>query len=215
VRASVAILPALTFVGMLEFDADIDPAPPPPVVEVHIEPELRPAPLSPYEEVIRRHSAAHGIDWKLMTAVAYTESRFDPRARSKVGAMGLFQLMPVTARSLGVDEPDDPEQNTAAAARYLARLKRRFVGKVPEDEQIYFALAAYNAGLGHVWDARALAAQLGLDRNRWSGNVETAMLLLAKDEYAAKARHGFCRGGQSVRYVARIKELLAEYQHSS
>ena len=74
-----------------------------------------------------------------------------------------------------------------------------------------FALAAYNAGLGHVIDARRLAKQKGWDPNRWFGNVEKAMLLLKERKYARAARHGYCRGTEPVKYVSKIQTYYDAY----
>ena len=74
-----------------------------------------------------------------------------------------------------------------------------------------FALAAYNAGPAHLDDARTLAAAQGLDRNRWFGNVEQAMLLLARPKYYANAKHGFARGDEPVRYVSEIQTRYDNY----
>jgi len=76
---------------------------------------------------------------------------------------------------------------------------------------MWFALAAYNAGPGHVRDARRLAREIGLNPNRWFENVEKAMLLLAKTEYSSNAAHGYCRCGEPVAYVRQIRERYNAY----
>ncbi len=174
---------------------------------------LRPPGLSPHDAAIRRAARAHGLDWRLGVAVARVESRFDPRARSNRGAVGLFQLMPATAAELGVRDRTDPAQSAEAGLRYLARLHRRLRDVRPADRTA-FALAAYNAGLGHVRDAQELARRRGLDPRRWSGHVEQAMAWLARPEYATQTRLGGCRGGQSVAYVRRVLAHYRRYRRS-
>ncbi|MGI5862080.1 MAG: transporter substrate-binding domain-containing protein [Myxococcales bacterium] len=161
--------------------------------------------LSPYDELIRKYAAKYGLDWRLMAALAYQESRFDPTVKSWAGAVGLFQLMPSTAREMGFERPEDPEQGTNAGIRYLSYLLGRFDPKLPLQQRLRFAMAAYNAGFGHVEDARRLAESLGLNPDRWFGNVEKAMLLLERPEHYRKTRYGYCRGSEPVRYVSEIQ----------
>ena len=111
--------------------------------------------------------------------------------------------MPGTARVLGVD-PNDPRQNLEGGARYLAQQFREF-------KSWRLALAAYNAGHGHVEDARRLAERLGKDPDKWFGHVEEAMLLLSRPEYARQARYGYVRGAEPVKYVRQIKNRYLGY----
>ena len=172
-----------------------------------------PAPvISPYDEIIQRHASHYNMDWHLMSALAYTESRFNPAAKSRVGARGLMQVMPATGRELGFDNVEDLESNVEAGTLYMSRLIRVLTDKVPPQERVNFALAAYNAGLGHVYDAQKIAREMGLNPNKWFGNVEKAIVLLQKPEYARKARYGYCRGGQPVAYVAKVRAMEANYR---
>lgn len=165
--------------------------------------------LSPYDALVRTHAETYGFDWRLIVAQMYQESRFDPGAKSWVGALGLMQVMPRTARQMGFADPSDPGQGVHAGVKYMDWVRERFESDLPVKDRTWFALAAYNAGHGHVADARRLAARKGWDPNRWFGNVEQAMLLLARPEYARKARYGYCRGEEPVKYV---REIRARYQ---
>ena len=165
--------------------------------------------ISPYDDVIKKYASRYGFDWRLLAAQSFVESRFDPKASSWVGAKGLFQVMPRTGASMGFYELEDPDVGTHAGVKYMDRLVRRFDPKLPFRQRVRFALAAYNAGLGHVLDARSLARKQGLDPNRWFGNVEKAMLLLSQRRYYRKARYGYCRGKEPVAYVSHIQ---AKYQ---
>jgi membrane-bound lytic murein transglycosylase F len=165
------------------------------------------------ERALRRGqiSEQHGFDWRLIAAQMYQESRFDPLARSYAGALGLLQILPRTARQVGVDDPYDPESGISAGVRYLAWTRDRFPKELPPDERAWFALAAYNAGSGHVNDARRIAVEEGLDPERWFGQVETAMLLKRKPEYARRSRFGYCRCGEPVQYVREIRQRYQAY----
>ena len=167
--------------------------------------------LSPYDQYVREYARRYGFDWRLITAQMFQESRFDPNARSWAGASGLLQVMPRTGRELGFSNLADPPAGIHAGVKYLAWLRDRFEGQVPKVERTWFSLAAYNAGWGHVRDARALAREIGLNHNRWFDHVERAMLLLSNPKYYQRARHGFVRGGQPVEYVQSIKSRYEAY----
>ncbi len=169
------------------------------------------ASLSPYDDIVKRHAKEKNFDWRLLVSQMYQESQFNPKARSFAGARGLMQVMPRTGREMGYKNLYDPENNIAAGVDYLYWLQERFPGNIPIDERIYFTLAAYNAGTGHVRDARILAEQLGKDPNRWFGNVDEAMLLLSKPKYARKANFGYVRGTEPVNYVKDIRHRYNAY----
>jgi membrane-bound lytic murein transglycosylase F len=167
--------------------------------------------ISPYDDLIQRYASRYGMDWRLMSAQAYQESRFDPKARSWVGALGLFQVMPSTGKSLGFTRLEDPEQGTHAGVLYMSRLLGQLEPDLPFKHRLRFALAAYNAGLGHVLDARRLAREQGWNPDKWFGHVEKAMLLLEKPQYYRRARHGYCRGSEPVKYVSEIQTRYGQY----
>ncbi len=167
--------------------------------------------LSPYDAVTRRYAERYGFDWRLIVAQMYEESRFDPTAESFAGARGLMQVMPRTAAAMGFSKLGRPEENIHAGIKYLAWVRQRFEPSLPFNERMWFTLAAYNAGHGHVHDARRLARQLGLDGDRWFDHTEKAMLLLSKKQYASKARHGYVRGVEPVSYVRSIRQRYRAY----
>ncbi|HEY4221756.1 MAG TPA: transporter substrate-binding domain-containing protein, partial [Myxococcota bacterium] len=161
--------------------------------------------LSPYDELIKKQSRTYGLDWRLMASQAYEESGFDPAAQSWCGAVGLFQVMPHTGRELGFPDVTSPEHNIHAGIMYMAQLIDSWDAKLPFKQRVRFALASYNAGHGHVEDARELAQQMGLDPDRWFGNVEKAMLRLEDLSVARHTKHGYCRGSEPVKYVSDIQ----------
>jgi membrane-bound lytic murein transglycosylase F len=167
--------------------------------------------ISPYDDLVRRAAEAHGFDWRLVVAQMYQESRFDPDAESWAGARDLMQVLPRTAQELGIDDLHDPEKSVEAGLRYLEWVRERFPASLDPAERMWFTLAGYNAGHGHVRDARRLARRLGHDPDRWFGHVERAMLKLSEPEYANRARHGFVRGREPVQYVRAIRDRYQAY----
>ncbi len=175
------------------------------------DPEISAGTLSPYDEIVKRYADRYGFDWRLVVAQMYEESGFVRGAESFAGARGLMQIMPATAVELGIEDLDDPETAIHAGIRYLDWVRDRFEPELPVRDRMWFTLAAYNAGPGHVRDARRLAPRLGLNPNRWFENVEKAMLLLSNAEYSSNARHGYCRCGEPVAYVRQIRERYNAY----
>ena len=161
--------------------------------------------ISDYDDVMKSFATKYGLDWRLMAAQAYQESRFDPNAKSWVGAQGLFQVMPRTGAEMGFHNLKDPEEGTHAGVRYMAQLIDSFDKGIPFKQRVRFALASYNAGRGHVEDARRLAKEMGRDPDRWFKNVEDAMVRLQDPAVAKRMRHGYCRGEEPVKYVSQIQ----------
>ena len=166
--------------------------------------------LSPYDRLVKAAAKKMGFDWRLITAQMFQESEFNPNAVSFAGARGLLQVLPATGREMGVHNLANPAEGIKAGVRYLAWLWDKF-DEIGTDERIWFALASYNAGYGHVWDAQKLASQLGLDPKKWFDNTEEAMLLLAHRRYARRARYGYCRGSEPVQYVRNIRSYYLTY----
>ncbi len=167
--------------------------------------------LTPYDRLIKRYSKQYNLDWRLMAAQAFRESRFDPRSRSWAGAEGLFQLMPRTAQELGFEDIRAADTNIHAGIRYMSLLLSRTDRRIDLKHRIRFALAAYNAGEGHVEDARRLATRMRFDADRWFGQTEKAMLLLEQPRYHRTARYGYVRGSEVVAYVSRVQLTYDHY----
>jgi len=167
--------------------------------------------LSPWDDAFRRSARIPAWDWRLVSAQSYQESRFDPRARSWAGAVGLMQIMPRTARELGID-PRDPEESVEGACRYLRRIEHAWEPTVGRRaERLKFVLASYNVGLGHVQDAVRLAAKNGEDAASWE-NVAYWLIRKSKREVFNDpvVRFGFARGTEPVGYVDAI---LSRWDH--
>lgn len=168
--------------------------------------------LSPYDRWFRAEGARTRLDWRLLAAVAFVESRFNAKAKSPWGAVGLMQVLPRTARAMGVSRPRRPRDNIRAGARYLRKLIDRFAEEgVALEAQVRFALAAYNAGAGHIDDARALAKARGLDPTLWFDHTARALMWKMERKTAAKTRHGYCRATETVRFVERVQQMYDAY----
>jgi len=167
--------------------------------------------LSPYDTLVKKYAQQFDFDWRLIVAQMYQESRFNPKAKSWVGAQGLMQVMPRTAKEMGISNLKQPESGIKAGVQYLDWVRDRFEAELSVKDRMWFTLAAYNAGQGHVKDARRLARQQGLNPNKWFDHVEKAMLLLSKKKLYRKARHGYVRGREPVNYVREIRSRYRAY----
>ena len=172
--------------------------------------------ISLYDDLFKRQSLSCGWDWRLLAAQAYQESAFDPQAVSFMGAMGLMQLMPATAKSVGVTEDELflPQANLRGAVKYISQLHAHYASIANDDERINFILAAYNAGPGHVDDARALAEKYGKNPDVWLGNVDAIVLRMSQADYynQPEVSHGYFRGSETYDYVSSIRSRWNEYK---
>lgn len=145
-----------------------------------------------------------GVEWRLLAAVAYQESQWDPLATSETGVRGFMQITENTARFLGVKDRLDPVESVQAAAGYLKTLKERLPDSIAEPDRTWMALASYNIGFGHLEDARRLAREQDLNPNLWK-DIKQMLPLLTQPEYYSRARHGYARGGMPVAFVDRVR----------
>lgn len=173
--------------------------------------------ISPYDSLFRKYAKEIGWDWRLLAAQAFSESRFDTTATSWAGARGLMQLMPSTARAFGLTDENitNPEENIKAATAYIKSLQRAFSKRVPDpDERIKFILAAYNSGLGHIYDAIALAEAHDRNPELWQDNVEITITMKSNPEFYNEevCRHGYFNGSETENYVAKVMALYNLYK---
>jgi membrane-bound lytic murein transglycosylase F len=160
--------------------------------------------LPRYREWLQEAAEAQGIDWRLLAALAYQESHWNPTAVSETGVRGLMMLTQVTADSLGVEDREDAEQSIFGGARYFRFVTERVPRQVKEPDRVWMAVAAYNVGWGHVSDARIIARRRGLDPNRWQ-DVRDCLPLLTQKKWYSTVPHGYARGWQPVRYVDNVR----------
>jgi membrane-bound lytic murein transglycosylase F len=158
--------------------------------------------LSRYSPFIKAAARDHGFDWRLIVAQIYQESHLNPWARSRAGARGLMQLLPRTAKSLGVKDIYNPVENINGGVQYLKKLYDLY-DKAEDEDRLRISLAAYNIGQGHISDARRLAIRMKLNPDQWS-SLSTTLPLLRYKKYYKKAKYGYCRGTEPVKYIKQI-----------
>jgi membrane-bound lytic murein transglycosylase F len=152
-------------------------------------------------------SAQTGVDWRLLAAIGYQESQWDPVAESPTGATGVMMLTAPTAQSLGVKDRSNPQQSILAGARYFAEVRDKIPARIAEPDRTWFALAAYNIGYGHLEDARVLTQMRGKNPDSWT-DVRASLPLLAEERWFERIKHGYARGWEPVQYVDRIQRYL-------
>ena len=177
---------------------------------------LKPGQISPFDDYFKLYGKEFGLDWRLLASVAYHESRFATNTQSWAGAGGVMGLMPATARIFGLKSDDifDPQMNIRAGTQYLKKLISTFSSVENDTEQIKLALAAYNGGIGHVYDAQALAQKYNADKNIWNGNVEKYIELKRLEQYYKDpvCKAGYFRGDETINYVRHVISRWQLYQ---
>jgi membrane-bound lytic murein transglycosylase F len=173
--------------------------------------------LRHYRPMFYQAETLTGIDWRLIAALGYQESKWDPLATSPTNVRGLMMLTEDTADRLGVSDRLDAEQSVIAGAQYLQLLKDSLPERIPEPDRTWIAMAAYNTGLGHLEDARIIAQRLGLNPNSWT-DLKSTLPLLRKGAYFNTVKHGYARGGEAVIMVENVRtyyDILVKYEKSS
>ncbi len=171
--------------------------------------------LSPYDDIIKKASQQIGWDWRLLASLIYQESEFKPGVVSWVGARGLMQLMPDVMEKYGIDSTSSPEEQIIAGTKYLKALFKQLPPEITDSvERIKFVLAAYNTGMGHVFDARRLAAKYGKNPNRWTDNTDYFILHLSEKKYYNDpvVRNGYVRGKETYNFVVEIWQRYKIYK---
>ena len=168
--------------------------------------------ISKYDDIIKKESKNIGWDWRLVSSLIYQESQFNPTSKSWAGAGGLMQIMPATAKELGVKVTSDPTESVAGGTKYLNILWKRFSDIEDPVQRIKFTMASYNCGHGHVLDAQQLAEKRELDKTKWDGNVEDMILELSFQENYNDpvVKFGYVRGIEPYNY---IREIFERYEH--
>jgi len=161
--------------------------------------------LPKYRPHFEKAATKYELDWMLLAAQAYQESHWRARAISPTGVRGIMMLTLNTAQELGIQSRLDPAQSIMGGARYYKQLYQRIPESVREPDRRWFALAAYNAGMGHLYDARELAQRLGRNPDSWR-DLSEVFPLLSQKKYYSTLKHGYARGNEPVRYVQRIRD---------
>lgn len=169
--------------------------------------------LSPYDDIIKAQADSLGMDWHMLAAVIYQESRFHIEARSHKGASGLMQMMPVTATRYGVSDPLDPVQNIAAGSLMLNRLHKRYTEVAANEvESFKLALAAYNAGVGRIKSLLNFAISKGACYDHWDSLKLMIPLMNEQVQLDSTANFLTIKGSETVRYVDRVFALYNEFK---
>lgn len=179
--------------------------------------DLKKGRISQYDHLFKKYAKEIGWDWRLLAAQAYSESHFDTAVVSWAGARGIMQLMPGTARAYGLkpSEVTNPELNIKAAVKSIKDLEKSLSTKIKDPkERLKFIIAAYNSGIGHVYDAIALAEKYNKNPEVWEGNVKETILLKSNPEYFNDevCRFGYFKGRQTVTYVAKVLDIYQLYR---
>jgi membrane-bound lytic murein transglycosylase F len=170
--------------------------------------------LPQYRDIFREAQELTGIDWRLLAALGFQESHWNPLATSPTGVRGLMMLTSGTADRMGVTNRLDARQNIIAGARYLKILKDALPGGIGEPDRTWLALAAYNVGYGHLEDARILARRRRLNPDSWF-DLRKTLPLLARSDYYATVKRGFARGGEAVILTENVRnyfDILMRYE---
>ncbi len=170
--------------------------------------------LPRYRELFQRAQEETGIDWRLLAAIGYQESKWDPLATSPTGVRGVMMLTEDTADRMGVTDRLDPAQSIRAGAKYFLNLKDMMPARIAEPDRTWLALAAYNVGYGHLEDARILAQRQGMNPDSWV-DLKQTLPLLAKQSYHETVKHGFARGGEAVILTENIRtyyDILVRFE---
>ena len=160
--------------------------------------------LPRYEQQFRKSGQEHGVDWRLMAALGYQESLWQPEVTSKTGVRGLMMLTQRTAQAMGVANRLDPRQSIHGGSKYFAYVKGLLPESIQEPDRTWFALASYNVGGGHLEDARMLAKKEGLNPDKWL-DVKKMLPRLAQKKWYSQTKYGYARGGEPVHFVNNIR----------
>ena len=160
--------------------------------------------LPRYQQMFEQAGELNNIDWQLLAAVAYQESHWNPRAISPTGVKGIMMLTNVTAKDLGIKDRTVPAQSIKGGAQYLRELSEMFSAEINKLDKLWFTLAAYNVGIGHLADARLITKQRGGDPDKWI-DVKESLPLLRLKRWHKKTRYGYARGNEPVKYVENIR----------
>ncbi len=170
--------------------------------------------LPQYRSTFQEAQELTGIDWRLLAALGFQESHWNPLATSPTGVRGLMMLTSETADRLGVSDRLDPRQNIIAGARYLKILKDTLPDRIAEPDRTWLALASYNIGYGHLEDARILTQRHGLNADSWV-DVKKTLPLLTRSDFYITVKRGFARGGEAVILTENIRnyfDILVRYE---
>lgn len=162
--------------------------------------------LPKYQALIQQVADEHHIDWRLLAAVAYQESHWNPQAKSPTGVRGMMMLTLETSKFVGVTNRLDVEQSLRGGAKYLQSVMMRLPESIKQPDRTWFALASYNVGIGHILDVREITEFHGGNPDRWV-DIKKYLPLLEREEWHQFTRYGYARGNEPVGYVQNIRHF--------
>ena len=160
--------------------------------------------LPSYRRLFEEAGQKYNIDWRLLAAIAYQESYWNPRATSPTGVRGLMMLTEATARQMGVKDRLIATQSVEGGAKYIREMIDRMPESIEEPDRSWMALASYNVGYHHLMDAREITQRQRGNPDNWR-DVKRRLPLLARAAFYTKLKYGYARGNEPVRYVSRIR----------
>jgi len=160
--------------------------------------------LPQYQLMYEKAGESYNLDWRLLAAVGYQESYWDPTATSPTGVRGIMMLTQETADQVGIGDRLDAAQSIDGGTRYLQSLIERMPTGITEPDRTWMALAAYNIGINHLEDARIITQKQGKDPNKWN-DVKKYLPLLAEKAWYKKTKYGFARGLEPVLFVNGVR----------
>lgn len=160
--------------------------------------------LPRYRKTFEEAARTTGLDWRLLAAIGYQESHWDPTAISPTGVRGIMQLTTATATHLAVGDREDPAQSILGGSRYFRQLLDKLPPEITEPDRTWLALTAYNIGYGHLLDVRELTRKQGGDPNRWL-DVRERLALLTQSKWHSQTKYGYARGHQARTYVGNVR----------
>jgi membrane-bound lytic murein transglycosylase F len=163
--------------------------------------------LPTYRSEFQAAADRMGFDWRLLAALAYQESNWDPVAVSPTGVRGMMMLTRQTASMMGVADRVDPRQSILGGAAYLAHVRAKLPARIPEPHRTWLAVAAYNIGFGHLEDARIITQAQGGNPDDWS-NVRERLPLLSEPQWFERVRRGYARGEVAALYVENVRRYF-------
>lgn len=181
----------------------------------HASVEKRKGRISSYDAFIKREAQKYGVDWRLVSSIIYQESRFTTESIGMGGSFGIMQLMPTTAASFGIDSTASVEEQIVAGIRLIASINKQFLDITDENERAYFITASYNAGAGHIHDARKLCEKYGENSYKWH-DVEKYLALKTDRQYYTDpvVNNGYYPGKHTIRYTHAVIDRYNGYKMS-
>ena len=164
--------------------------------------------LPKYLELFKTTANEVNLDWRMLAAISYQESKWQADATSPTGVRGLMMLTDDTAESLGVQDRLDPQQSILGGARYFINVRNMIPARIKEPDRTWFALASYNMGFGHIEDARIFAQADGKDADKWEV-VREYLPLLTQEKWYSQAKRGYARGWEPVQFVDSIRLYMS------